>query len=168
MFYFFISMLFLLPVDDNKLQHPVHVSLTNIEYKKANKNFELVFKIFTDDFENALKNKYGVTTHLGTEKEVKQTNEYIKKYILENFRFLINNRDQTSQRLKFLRKDFNTEATWLYYEFIPPTNIKSVTIKNTILNQLFNDQTNLVFFSYLDGQKAYRLDNIVTEKHIEF
>ncbi|MFC2121950.1 DUF6702 family protein, partial [Bacteroidota bacterium] len=45
--------------------HPLHVSLTNIEYQKEDKTFKIAFKIFTDDFEEILNRKYSVVMNLG-------------------------------------------------------------------------------------------------------
>ena len=45
--------------------HPVHVSITSIEYIEGKNSFEVSFKLFWDDFEAIIASKYDVLLNLG-------------------------------------------------------------------------------------------------------
>ena len=78
----FIIIIFLHP-GVNSL-HPIHVSVTNIEYVDKNKIFDISFKIYTDDFENIISHKYGIRfkidSMLANGDNKKYINQRIKKY----------------------------------------------------------------------------------------
>jgi hypothetical protein len=64
---------------------------------------------------------------------------------------------------RFERKRKNEDSVWLYYSFIcQELEIKSATIHNTIMMDMFDDQTNLLIFKYLDFERGYQFnrDNV--------
>ena len=135
--------------------HPLHVSVTNIEYNQEKKTFALAFKIFTDDFETIIFNKYGVELKLGKEDELQDYEKYINQYVFEHFCIEIN---EKNKKLRFKHKKMNDIAVWLYYDFKNKENIKFVAITNSLLCDLYKDQTNLVIFNYFDIQKGFSFD----------
>ncbi len=137
--------------------HPVHVSVTNIEYEQERESFIISFKIYTDDFERIIFNKYGIHLRLGNEDELKDQQIYIDRYISESFQFVVNRNKRLNP--EFEGKRMNEEAVWLYYRFGCKQKVRSVSITNSILMDLFNDQTNLVIFKSIDFEKGYRLTN---------
>ena len=58
--------------------HPVHVSVTSMEYNEGENIFLVSFKVFTDDFETIVEEKYGVNLNLGKEDELENADEYLK------------------------------------------------------------------------------------------
>ncbi len=137
--------------------HPLHVSLTNIEYNKKEKSFEMACKIFTDDFEEILKRKYDVSMKFGQDDEHKNSKKYCLDYINENFFIKFDGLKQ--EDIKYLKKEQNFEAIWLFFSFIPPENFKSVEISDRIMFDMFNDQKNMVIFNCSDKQKAFMLNH---------
>lgn len=153
--------------------HPLHISVTNIEYNQEKKTFDVAFKIFTDDFETIIFNKYGVELKLGKEDELQDYEKYINQYVFEHFCIEIN---EKNKKLRFKHKKMNDVAVWLYYEFSAKglrrykalatergsasggknkENIKFVAITNSLMCDLYKDQTNLVIFNYFDIQKGF-------------
>ncbi len=156
--------------------HPLHVSVTNIEYNQEKKTFDVAFKIFTDDFETIIFNKYGVELKLGKEDELQDYEKYINQYVFEHFCIEIN---EKNKKLRFKHKKMNDIDVWLYYEFSAKghrrskalatesgsasggknkENIKFVAITNSLMCDLYKDQTNLVIFNYFDIQKGFSFD----------
>lgn len=156
---FILTVFILLNPSVTEEKHPIHVSLTNVEYNQEAGVFDIAFKIFTDDFEEIIAQKYGVALHLGQPSQHRVYQQYVQKYLLEHFRLIINNKDFTASRLVFKSKKMNHEATWFYYEFEFFEPFHSVTIKNSLLNDLFHDQTNLLIFNYKNTEKAFSMDN---------
>lgn len=133
--------------------HPVHVSVTSMEYNKGEKIFLVSFKVFTDDFETIVERKYGVSLNLGKEDELKNANEYFSRYFMESFIFRVN-----GEELKepvFLEKKMDDIAVWLYYKYPTPGNVEEVEIENIIMLNMFMDQSNLLIFKYNDFEEGF-------------
>ena len=136
--------------------HPVHVSVTSMEYNKGEKIFLVSFKVFTDDFETIVERKYGVDMKLGKKDELKNANEYFSRYFRESFSFMVN-----GEELKepvFLEKKMDDIAIWLYYRYPISGNVERVDIKNIIMLDIFRDQSNLLIFKYNDFEKGFIFD----------
>ena len=136
--------------------HPVHVSVTSMEYNKGEKIFLVSFKVFTDDFETIIERKYGVALNLGKDNELKNTNEYFNRYFRESFSFIINGEELAEP--VYLEKKMNDIAVWLYYMYPTSGNIEKVEIKNIIMLDMFRDQSNLLIFKYNDFEKGFIFD----------
>jgi hypothetical protein len=142
--------------------HPVHISFTNIEYDQEKGKFEILFKFYVDDFNHILKNKYGKDLGLGAGKWDKTYIDVVNKYILEHFKFIINNKDKTKSSLIFTRKEKTEDSIWFYYNISTKDRSNKFEIYNSFLTDLYMDQSNLLIFTYLGDQKAYKYnyDNI--------
>ncbi|MCD6565632.1 MAG: hypothetical protein J7K53_06780 [Bacteroidales bacterium] len=136
--------------------HPVHVSVTSIEYSKGEKIFLVSFKVFTDDFETNIERKYGVNLNLGKENELKNADEYFSRYFRESFSFIVNGEDLKEP--VFLKKKMDDIAVWLYYKYPISGNVKGVGIKNAIMLDMFMDQSNLLIFKYNDFEEGFIFD----------
>ena len=136
--------------------HPVHISVTNMEYNKGEKIFLVSFKVFTDDFETIVERKYGVNLNLGKEDELENADEYFSRYFRESFSFIVN-----GEELKepvYLEKKMNDISVWLYYKYSISGNVKDVGIKNIIMLDIFMDQSNLLIFKYNDFEEGFVFD----------
>ncbi len=134
--------------------HPVHISVTNIEYNKNTKKFAVSIKLFTDDFERALSKNTGKATKV-TDNDIitgKNINHYINRRLIIRFANKI-------QKLKFVRKTVkDNNTTWLYYEFVPTNISGKILITNKLMFNLYSDQKNLLIYSYLNIEEAYKFD----------
>ncbi len=136
--------------------HPVHVALTSIEYDGTKEMFDISFKIFWDDLERVIATKYKVTLKLANEKENPQEKEYIDRYIRENFRFVVN--DGTAAVPVYEGKKISDEAIWLTFHIPCREKVKKVYIYNTVMMDMFCDQTDLLIFKYGDMEKGVSLN----------
>ncbi len=135
-------------------KHPVHISLTNIEYIEK-KGFLVTFKFFKDDFEQ------NFLTEMQTRLLVDKLNpdkdkSLITRYIKKNFQILIN--EKKIEKSTFKDYKTNNEAIWLNYFFPTKSKLKSVQINNYFLIKQYRDQKNLVILEIKGLQKAYSLD----------
>ncbi len=133
--------------------HPVHVSVTSMEYNKGEKIFLMSFKVFTDDFETIVEEKYGVNLNLGKEDELKNADEYFNRYFNESFSFKVNGEELREP--VFLEKKMNDIAVWIYYKYPISGNVEEVEIKNVIMLDMFSDQSNMLIFKYNDFEKGF-------------
>ncbi len=164
-FFIFLFSLFVFKTLEAK-NHPLHIALVNIEYNSQTKNFDLLFKIFIDDFEKIIYQKYGINLNSGKSNQHLQYDFFCTKYIKEHFSMAFN-QSKASNDVIFKEKDYNVEAIWLKFSLKAPASIKKVTIKLTVMTDLFDDQTNLVVFKYNDFEEAFKLDNLLKSNSFE-
>ncbi len=150
MFYFRLGILLFLTF----IFHPVHVSVTNIEYMESEKRFEVSFKLFYDDFETIILNKYNVQLFLGTEKRLENEDVYFLKYIKERFKLVA---DGEELEPSFKSRRMNDDSIWLYFYFERITPAIKIEVKNSLMMDLFMDQKNLVIFKSKGLEKGYIL-----------
>ena len=152
---FIFTISFVLVSSLSGLFHPIHVSVTSIEYVEDQKNFFVSFKIFTDDFETILFNKYGVELKINDDPNPETQIPYFNRYISDSFRFMVN--DEGKMDPRFERKRKNEDSVWLFYSFSGnQQKIESATVHNAIMIDMFDDQINLLIFKYLDFEGGYQ------------
>ncbi|MBI5218384.1 MAG: hypothetical protein HY958_05590 [Bacteroidia bacterium] len=139
------------------LRHPVHVSMTNIEYVQNKKTFEITIKIFSGDFDEIVLKKYGVSMKLGQNDELKDCMKYINLYLGEHFSLEINKNKINNATFEFKEKKLNEDCIWLYFDLKSDQKIKQVKVVNSLLCDLFSDQTNLLIITCNGEQKGFNL-----------
>ncbi len=138
--------------------HPVHISIVNIDYNESEQIFQISIKLFTDDFEQIINRNNNIILNIGKANEHKKCNEYINQYIKNHLIFKINNKNLLKNSTLIKKEDNNEEdVTWLYYKIKYSTG-KKVSISNTLLNDLYNDQKNLFIFTFKNTQEAYKFE----------
>lgn len=138
--------------------HPVHVSVTNLEYNSEAKEFNIYVKFFLDDFEVIIKNNQNVELNLGLDNQIKNFDIYIKKYIADNFSIEIDDKKIVQNKLKSFEYKIVDNSVWFYFSVKSKENFEKIKIKNSFLTDLYHDQTNLFIFTYNDFQKAIKFD----------
>jgi hypothetical protein len=156
------------PFENSNIPHPVHLSYTNIEYNKEKEKFEILFKFYVDDFDLALKLKYGNDLALQAGKWEKSYEQIIGNYILEHFKLIIKGKDKTKSRLKFVKKELNENEICLYYDFNAKEKSNTFEVHNSFLTDLYYDQHNLLIFTYLEYQKAIKLGYLERKETFSF
>ncbi|TAH17459.1 MAG: hypothetical protein EAZ08_13620 [Cytophagales bacterium] len=152
-----------------KEKHPIHLSVSDIEYNSKDKSLEIVHKVFIDDFEKILETNYKTRLHIATPKENPATDKYIIDYLEKNFVLEINGK---VQKVDFHGK-FNNDkedifAIWILAKIEHIGQIKSVKLRNTMLMDLYDDQDNFVHVKYLGQRKSMRFKGRNQEDEIEF
>lgn len=148
--------LFLSPFRADKIPAPVarhdfHTSLTEINYNPASKSLEITIRVFTDDFENALMKLSGKKVFINsTTKD--QHDPLIEQYISKHFALLSPQKE--AKKGEYLGRETEADATWLYYEIPNCHAVKGYTLMNDIMQELFDDQTNLVNIIYPKEKKT--------------
>jgi hypothetical protein len=124
-------------------RHPIHATVTSIEYNTKTKGFEVSCKIFADDLEEAVKRATGTQAYIGSgAKEVKNVNVLLEQYLRKHLRLEADGKPLTNWT--FVGKELEGEAVWCYVELPHTVAVKRLFIENTILMEMYDDQTNLV------------------------
>ena len=133
--------------------HPVHVSITNMEYKKEAQEFEISMRIFKDDLEMVINHNYEANINLMDITGTLDDPSVIERYIKDSF--YIKNKT-TTYELVLSDHEITEDAILLSYSCKVPDDLTSLEIRNTILMDFYHDQTNLVIFSYTGREKGLR------------
>lgn len=139
--------------------HPVHISVTNIEYNEQTKSFNTSIRLFIDDFEQIIYNKTSVKLNLGKENEHKNSKTYIDNYCKENLEIIFDSDKNISKKMIMTEYKVNSgENTVTIYYKIKEQIPQKVEINNKLLNDLYSDQKNLLIFTCKNTQEAIKFD----------
>lgn len=121
--------------------HKYYVSITKIEYVKEQQSIQIITRIFIDDFERLLKERYNEKIVLSVNKEDAEIDNYIKKYLLSRLEINVNGKESV---IKFIGREYDDDVVQCYLEIENVESIKSFSVKNTVLYDMFSDQKNIV------------------------
>lgn len=135
-----------------KIVHAFHTSLTEIQYNPKEKSLEISIRMFTDDLETALtKANNGQKVMIGGKND--NSDAILSKYVQQHF--MIVTPQKQKKAMSILGKEMEGDATWVYVEIPNSPDFKGNIIYNSIMQELFDDQTNIVNFIQPSGKKTY-------------
>lgn len=133
-------------------RHDFHTSLTEINYNTTSKSLEITIRVFTDDLENALMKQSGGKKIFINSTTKEQHDPLIEQYITRHF--VLVSPQKEIKKGTYIGRETEGDATWLYYEIPNCQAIKGYTLMNDIMQELFDDQTNLVNIIYPKDKKT--------------
>ncbi|MCL6260044.1 hypothetical protein M3O96_13165 [Aquiflexum sp. TKW24L] len=128
------------------LFHPFYISLTEIRYNPTNQSLEIAQKIFWDDLEIALGEKFNTKVDFLNPKSKADLEDMAKVYLLEKNEIKVNGQKVS---MTYLGYEIEEEAAWFYLEAANVPLPKKVEIKNEVLISNFESQQNIINF-YLE------------------
>ncbi|TAI48166.1 hypothetical protein EW142_08800 [Flagellimonas allohymeniacidonis] len=136
--------------------HKFYVSVTNIQYSEKNNSLQITSRIFIDDLEAVLQERYGVTSNLATNRESTIAETYIEKYFRAKFVLEL---DGEKVDYQFLGKAYDNDVIICYLELsdVKLDDLNSVAFQNEILTDLFDEQQNIVHFKWNGKKKSFVL-----------
>ncbi len=151
--------------------HPVHVSVSTVEVNLDSSSVMVQVKLFTDDFQHFVSRLNATELKLGTREENPQANEHMVGYLTKHLFVELNSKPIA---LTFFDRKMNEESIWIMMKGIieKPRKgkfiLNSAQVENTILLDLFDDQSNLVIFSLGNGtEKGYMMNITNLRQEIE-
>lgn len=121
--------------------HEYYVSITMIEYVEEKQSVQIISRIFIDDLERLIRERYDSEVTLATEDEPTKVNYYIEKYLDEKITVKINNKDVDAV---FIGKEYESDIVYCYLEIENVSSIQSFEISNQVLFDLYSEQQNIV------------------------
>lgn len=136
--------------------HKFYVSVTNIAYSEKDSAFQITSRIFIDDLDRLLLERYDVNAQLDTPDESKMADAYIEKYFRSKFVVEFNGEPAT---YTFLGKRYDTDVVICYLEIpnVKLSEIKTMSVQNEILTDLFDEQQNVVHIKWKENKKSFVL-----------
>lgn len=135
--------------------HPIHVSVTEIEYSEKHKSLQIVSRIFIDDLELSIRAKLNdETLDILHPKTGLTTDKLVQDYLQDHFRVRL---DGKPVKINFLAHEIEDVAIICYLEIEGVKKLKTIEITNSVIQETHNDQSNLVHVTYKGPIKSLRL-----------
>jgi hypothetical protein len=128
--------------------HRYHTSLTRMDYNEKEKTVEISIQLFTHDLVPVLEQKAKKRIDL---EKTPEADKLVLDYLNENF--VLKNKNGEALPLRWVGKELEVDAVWVYVEIPTPQNPEGANLQNTILFESFPEQTNLVIARF-GGKKA--------------
>ncbi len=131
--------------------HKFYVSVTEIEHNEKNSSLQVISRVFTDDLEKVLKERFDPDLRLGKKVETPGVEAYLKKYLEQRFTVEV---DGKPLEITFLGKEYENDMTLFYIEIPEVKGFSSIKVKNTMLLDMFEEQKNLIHVQYKGKTKS--------------
>ena len=165
LFYKWFLLIFLQFGFFNENVHPFHVSVTEINHNAKDKTLEISCKIFTDDFEDALSRKFKTKVDLVQPKDKTAMDKLVSDYISNHLAIKTDNKAATMNYIGF---EVENEAVYVYLQVNDVITIKNAQVTNSVLHDLFNDQTEIIHFIESGNRKSVKIDYPATVASFQF
>lgn len=136
--------------------HKFYVSVTNVNYSEKDNALQITSRIFIDDFETVLQERYGFKAELAAKNESKVADTYIEKYLRARFSVAVNGETVS---YTFIGREYDADVMVCYIEVpnIDLTDTTSIQIENEMLTDVFEEQQNIVHFKINGKKKSFVL-----------
>jgi len=143
--------------------HPVHVSVTNLDYKPDENKMEISIKVFKKDLQLLFVHLNQIKINFDDPESVNENQKRIDTYFSSHFKI------GSSPEFFLIFKDskLDNEWIWFYYDVKLDKPIKEIEIENTILLDLYFDQKNMLILSMGEKEEGYIFNLKETKQKID-
>lgn len=138
-----VSIVFLLLVSLSSFTvlHKFYVSVMQIEYNESQKSLQIISRVFIDDFEEVLKERYDNSVEIAVDKESEKNDDYIKKYLSQKIKLFI---DGEEVSFTYLGKEYEDDLMLCYLEIENVEGFNEIEVSNQVLMDLYEEQQNII------------------------
>lgn len=141
------------------LLHPVHVSLTGIEYDSMNQVYSVFVKVWSDDLDADITLRNTASERMtGDEKEI------YYKYLTDRILII---EDGKQLKMTLLKAETDGTEHRFNLEASGSREVKNVTVINRIMTRLYEDQANMLLFSFNGIEDGYKFTSADTLKNYQ-
>ena len=136
--------------------HKFYISVTNVDYSEKDQSVQIITRMFIDDMNAVIKERYGIPSKLGTDRESTIDREYLEKYLRTKFLVEINGE---TVKYDFIGEKYDTDMVICYIE-VPNVSLKTlkqIAVVNEVLTDIYDDQQNVVHFKINGKKKSHVL-----------
>jgi hypothetical protein len=145
--------------------HPLYISVVDVVHNSNDKILEITTKIYTDDFEAALKKSQGITLDLINPSDKAVADNAVKNYITNHLGFFVDGKAQALTYIGYEKKD---ASIWAYFQINQSAAPKNVKFSCNILYELYEKQNNILHCTVGGKEKSQRLSNPTKEYLFNF
>lgn len=121
--------------------HKFYTSICKIDYNVPKKRLEITTRIFIDDINLAISEKYNRKSNIVSDNETTEDIDFLKKYISEKLTVTVNGKPVP---IRFLSKEIEDNVLICYLSCTEISKIKTFEVQNSILTEIFEEQQNIV------------------------
>ncbi len=126
------------------LDHKFYLSVTQMEFDADKNRITAISRVFVDDLEETLRQRYDVQLALGTDREDEKASFYIRRYVEQKLTVEINN---VPLKFSFAGFTYQNDQIVLLSEFsIIDSDEYEIKVTNTLITDAYSEQQNLVHF----------------------
>ncbi len=149
-------LILLLPLFAFTSAHKFYVSVTNVGYSEKDDALQITSRVFIDDLDELLKERYDIDAQLSTDAESEFSDEYLEKYLRAKFSVEINEKTAT---YKLIGRKYDNDVCIFYLEIeaVELETLNSIQIENQLLTDMFDEQQNVLHFKINGKKKSFVL-----------
>lgn len=136
------------------LAHPIHVSLSELNYNAPELTLEISHRMFYDDLERAMERQCNCAITLDAKTPSANVDSVLRRYIAPRVLLMA---DGVRLTPKFLGVEYDADALWVHYEASDLRPFTELTIEQNLLFELYPDQSSLVNFTCSGQLRSARL-----------
>ena len=128
--------------------HKYYVSVTDIEYATEAKSLQVISRLFVDDMEKVLQERYNDSIKI----EDKLVDTYIEKYYSKKLLIRI---DNELKQFNFIGKEIEDDMVHCYFEIENISSIETISVTNKLLFDVFDSQQNITHLKINNKKKSF-------------
>src|SRR5690606_25756706 len=122
--------------------HDYFVSICTVKHNAEEQRLQIVWRMTTHDLEHALEPETGGRKlHLGSKLELPQADSLLRSYLLKHLSIEM---DGDPVAIEYLGRDVEMEDLYCYLQVEDVPMFRTITVKNTLLFDVFPEQENVV------------------------
>ena len=135
--------------------HKFYVSVTQVDYNEEQESLQIISRIFIDDIEEVLRNRYDETIELVSPEEQKKVDQYLYQYLQKKLIITVNNK---SVNFNFIGTEYDNDLILCYLEVENVTSLEVITVSNKALMDVFDEQQNIIHVKKGKNRKSLILE----------
>jgi hypothetical protein len=136
--------------------HKFYTAIYQINFVPKKKMVQITTRIFVDDLNEALENKFQKKTFLGSDNEKPEDVDLLKKYLSEKFTLKINGQPKP---MLFLSKEVEDNILVCYLKCTDISKITTLDVQNTIITEVHSEQQNIIQANFNNKKSSLLLDS---------
>ena len=146
--------------------HPIHISVTEINYNEKSKSLQITSRIFVDEMELGVRaQRKEPELDILEPKSNITTKQLINNYLMAHLKIKIDGKPAKINFLGFEKEDISFVS---YLEVENVKKLKTIEVFNDIITEIHDDQSNLVHVTYKNPVKSTRLTRENTSEIFTF
>ncbi|MCW1953868.1 MAG: hypothetical protein KIH80_006835 [Flavobacteriia bacterium] len=136
--------------------HKFYLSVSQLSYSQKDQAIQMTCRVFIDDFNAVLKERYAITALLGTDEPAPMAEKYAEEYMVKKVQFFEDDQPLDIQLLGY-KKDNDVLIYFLEAKTNSFTEAKKFEVRHSLLTDLFEGQQNVVHTQFRGVKKSFLL-----------
>jgi len=143
------------------LFHPIHVTMTSIDYVRDKDSFKVFVRMYYDDFILDYRNSINDDQDFDPSGKIDTAIILVSKYLNNKVQIFADDKKLEGRLINIKSADGELTMNFLINN---NRRARVFKVKNQILTGLYKDQANLLIFKYDDVEEGVKLTSDMTEK----